>query len=131
MPSKRIVVINDNAVFLEFMQELLSQEGYETITWPAADTAHAMVAREMPDLVILDIRMERPDSGLMVLELLRLDPKTTEIPVIICSADLSFLRQQVDHLRTLRCDVQEKPFRLDDLLGKVTAFIGPAEVMSQ
>lgn len=113
MPSKRIVVINDNAVFLDFMQELLCQEGYETITWRDADTAHAMVAREMPDLVIL--------------ELLRLDPKTTEIPVIICSADLAFLRQQVDHLRTLRCDVQEKPFRLDDLLGKVTAFIGPAE----
>lgn len=127
MAGKRIVVINDNTVFLEFMRELLSQEGYETAIWTAAATAHDMVANQMPDLVILDIRMERPDSGLLVLEMLRMDPQTLDIPVIVCSADLAFLREQAEHLRSLNCEVQAKPFSLDDLLSKVEAFIGKPE----
>ena len=127
MTAKRIAVINDNTVFLQFMQELLSQEGYETILWFASESAHEMVVNQRPDLVVLDIRMEHPDSGLVVLDMLRIDPKTQDIPVVICSADVAFLRVQAERLRSLRCDVQEKPFRLDDLLGKIAAFIGPPE----
>jgi CheY-like chemotaxis protein len=127
MAGKRITVINDNTAFLAFMQELLTEEGYETTIWTASETAHDMVVNQRPDLVVLDIRMEHPDSGLIVLEMLRMDPKTEEIPVIVCSADLPFLRSQVERLRSLHCEVQEKPFRLDDLLDKIAAFIGRPE----
>jgi CheY-like chemotaxis protein len=127
MAGKRIAVINDNTAFLAFMQELLTEEGYETTIWTASETAHDMVVNQRPDLVVLDIRMEHPDSGLIVLEMLRMDPKTEEIPVIVCSADLPFLRSQAEHLRSLHCEVQEKPFRLDDLLDKIAAFIGRPE----
>src|ERR1700710_2328022 len=117
MTAKRIAVINDNTVFLQFMQELLSQEGYETILWFASESAHDMVVNQRPDLVVLDIRMEHPDSGLVVLDMLRIDPKTQDIPVVICSADVAFLRVQAERLRALRCDGQAKPFPLADLLG--------------
>jgi hypothetical protein len=62
-----------------------------------------------------------------VLEMLRIDPKTQDVPVIVCSADLPFLRSQGDNLRSLRCAIQEKPFRLEELLEKIVAFIGPPE----
>ncbi len=127
MAGKRIAVVNDNTAFLQFMQELLTDEGYETILWVASESAHDMVVNQRPDLVVLDIRMEHPDSGLLVMEMLRIDPRTQDIPVIICSADLPFLREQAARLRELRCEVQEKPFRLDDLLDKITAFIGRPE----
>jgi two-component system phosphate regulon response regulator PhoB len=127
MAAKRIAVINDNTAFLQFMQELLTEEGYETILWVASESAHDMVINQRPDLVVLDLRMERIDSGLLVLEMLRMDPKTQDIPVILCSADLPFLRIQAERLRALRCEVQEKPFTLDDLLDKITAFVGRPE----
>ncbi|MDQ6604314.1 MAG: hypothetical protein M3Z19_16440, partial [Chloroflexota bacterium] len=74
----------------------------------------------------LDIRMEHPDTGWMVLELMRLDPETAHIPVIICSADTSRIREKEAYLREKGCAVLEKPFLLEDLLEKVQAFIGPA-----
>jgi CheY-like chemotaxis protein len=72
-----------------------------------------------PDLIILDIRLEHAETGWTVLECLRLDPKTTTIPVIVCSADSAFLREKALSLQQLRCDILEKPFDLDMLLEKV------------
>lgn len=117
----RIAVINDDATFLELMQELLEDEGYKVIMWREGDGAHAMVRRERPTLIILDLRLEHPDMGWAVLQALTLDPETVTIPVIVCSADVRFLREKEEWLLQHGCMVQEKPFSLDDILVKITA----------
>ncbi|MHB8646108.1 MAG: response regulator [Thermomicrobiales bacterium] len=126
MAKSLIAVVNDDTLFLELMHDLLREEGYRTAIWKEGDKAYEMIKEHRPALVILDIRMERPDTGWMVLELMRLDPATAQIPVIICSADTSRIRAKEAYLREKGCDVLEKPFLLEDLLGKVRAFIGPA-----
>jgi CheY-like chemotaxis protein len=78
-----------------------------------------MIRGMQPDLVVLDIRMEHPESGWVVLDLVRLDPKTTHIPVIVCTADAQFVRERSEHLREKRAEVLHKPFDLDDLLEMV------------
>ena len=127
MTKPLIAVVNDDTLFLELMHDFLTQEGYRTAIWKEGDMAYAMIKDHKPRLVILDIRMERPDTGWMVLELMRLDPVTARIPVIICSADTQRIREKEAYLREKGCDVLEKPFLLEDLLGKVQALIGPAE----
>ncbi|HEY8291255.1 MAG TPA: response regulator [Thermomicrobiales bacterium] len=127
MAKSLIAVVNDDTLFLELMHDLLTQEGYRTAIWNEGDTAYAMIKEHRPLLVILDIRMERPDTGWMVLELMRLDPATARIPVIICSADTARIREKEAYLREKGCDVLEKPFLLEDLLAKIHVFIGPAE----
>jgi len=124
-PRLRIMVINDDATFLNLMRELLEDEGYKVFLVNEGDGAHEAVRRDMPALVILDIRLEHPDTGWMVLQALRLDPQTAEIPVIICSADALFLRGKQDWLARQGYLVQEKPFGLDDILAKITASIKP------
>ena len=126
MSSKLIAVINDDTAFLRLMDRLLRQEGYRTIAWFEGDSAYEMVHREQPDLVILDLRLDNPETGWMVAELLRLDPTTTHIPIIVCSADAVFLREKEQILREKGCDILEKPFDLQDLLEKVMTAIGPA-----
>jgi CheY-like chemotaxis protein len=127
MAKPLIAVVNDDTLFLELMHDLLTQEGYRTAIWKEGDTAYEMIKEHKPLLVILDIRMERPDTGWMVLELMRLDPTTAGIPVIVCSADTQRIREKEAYLREKGCDALEKPFLLEDLLAKVQAFIGPAE----
>ncbi len=124
---KRIAVVDDTNEFLRFMEELLVEEGYEAVLWASGAGAHDMVLREKPALVVLDIRMEREDSGMLVLELLRLDVHTVTIPVIVCTADMTFIREQEARLQQLHCELQPKPFALDDLMEKVTRLIGPPE----
>ncbi|MCA1723425.1 MAG: response regulator [Thermomicrobia bacterium] len=126
MAKSLIAVVNDDTLFLELMHDLLTQEGYRTAIWKEGDKAYEMIKEHRPVLVILDIRMERPDTGWMVLELMRLDPATAQIPVIICSADTARIREKEAYLREKGCDVLEKPFLLEDLLERVHAFIGPA-----
>lgn len=126
MAGPTIAVVNDDTLFLELMHDLLTEEGYETAIWKEGDKAFENIKKHRPALVILDIRMERPDTGWMVLELMRLDPTTARLPVIICSADTRRIRDKEAYLREKGCDVLEKPFLLEDLLTKVHALIGPA-----
>lgn len=125
MAKSLIAVVNDDTLFLELMHDLLTQEGYRTAIWKEGDKAYEMIKEHRPVLVVLDIRMEHPDTGWMVLELMRLDPETAHIPVIICSADTSRIREKEAYLREKGCAVLEKPFLLEDLLETVRAFIGP------
>ncbi len=120
-----IAVINDDTAFLQLMLDLLTDVGYDVTLHREGAGAHQQVRHEHPDLVILDIRMERPDSGWLVLEMLRLDPSTSEIPVIVCSADSHQLRDKHEMLRAQNCEPLEKPFDLDALLALVRRLVGP------
>lgn len=119
-----IAVVNDDPAFLELMQELLTDESYTTELLHEGNGAYDAIRQRKPDLVILDLRLEHPEAGWKTLELLRLDPETTNIPVIICSADTRALREKEDWLRERDVKILEKPFNLDDLLTMVKDVIG-------
>ncbi len=128
-----IAVVDDETALIDLICELLADEGYDTCSHKVGATAYAMIQSKQPDLVVLDIRLETPDAGWLILELIRLDPKTTAIPVIVCSADTQFLKAKEEHLRKQGCCVLEKPFNLEDLLTTVataldttTKVCGPA-----
>src|SRR5436190_287660 len=100
-----IAIVNDDIAITAMLGELLTDEGYQAFICFSGDEAHARIHRETPDLVILDMQMEQRDSGLIVLELLRLDPVTENIPIIMCSADGQFLREKAEQLRAHNCEV--------------------------
>ena len=126
MPVARpvIAVVDDDLVFTSMLREFLDGEGYRVVAWPEAVGAQALLRSEQPDLAILDVRMELPEAGRRILELMRQDGETAHIPIIVCSADTVFLRQNRKFLRTHASAVLEKPFDLDTLLAVVEAAIG-------
>jgi CheY-like chemotaxis protein len=127
MPRKRITIINDDAVYMELMKDLLEEEGYRVAIWDRKDNAYHVIKRERPNLVVIDIRLQSPDEGWKILEQVRLDPMTTNIPAIVCSADTQFLRWKRRQLRQMNCEVLEKPFRLEELLREVERLVGDAD----
>ena len=124
--TARIAVVNDDTDFLELMRDLLELEGYDVRTHKVALNAYAALKADHPDLIILDIRMETPEAGWQLLELLQLNPVTVTIPVIVCSADAPFLRAKEAHLHSRGCHTLEKPFNLDELLAIVSAALAAA-----
>jgi DNA-binding response OmpR family regulator len=129
MNGPLIAVVDDDAAFVDLMREVLTDEGYRVVVGTAEEDAAAMVAREHPALAILDLRMATAGSGVAILRTLRDDPATATLPVLICSADLPFLRDHADALRALDCRTLPKPFDLDVLLCTIRAMLGdtPAE----
>jgi CheY-like chemotaxis protein len=73
----------------------------------------------MPDLVLLDIRMEEPDTGWKVLARLRSEPETCETPVIMCSANLDRRDQIRDWAGVTKVFLLPIPFDVDDLFSIV------------
>jgi CheY-like chemotaxis protein len=129
--ARKITIFNDSPEILGLMQDILQDDGYEVLTWTASTTAHELIKRESPDLVILDVVMEKPDSGWQLLQLLTLDPETKDIPVIICSADIRFLREHEELFRSKGCWTLAKPFDLDDLLSTVREALASRRQLAQ
>jgi len=116
----RIVVINDDTDFLSLMSELLTEVGeYDVEICREGNHAYQFVKERQPDLAILDIRMEGQEAGWAILECLTLDPTTSQIPMIVCSAAIRELQAHQELLDRYGIDVLTKPFDLDALLEKV------------
>ncbi|MEV0125826.1 response regulator [Streptomyces sp. NPDC050703] len=84
MPG-RVLVVDDNKVIRQLIRVNLELEGFEVVT--AADGAECVdVVRDVqPDLVTLDVVMPRLD-GLRTAALLRSDPRTRHLPIVVISA---------------------------------------------
>ncbi len=126
MAQATIAVVNNDTAFLELMGELLGGEGYRTLICKEGDKAYELVKERQPDLVVLDVRLDHPESGWTILELLRLDPATARIPVIVCSADIHCLHEQTARLEQQGYRLMEKPLQLDALLASIDALLAPS-----
>jgi DNA-binding response OmpR family regulator len=122
--APRVVVVNDDSVFLELMQALLTEtRGHEVLVRKHWDGAYQFVKETRPDLVILDIVMGGEERGWAILNLLTLDPETLPIPVLVCSAAVLSLQDHQDVLDRYGILALPKPFDLDALLAAVDALL--------
>lgn len=119
MGNARVFVANDDKDLLDLMKELLEDEGYSVETLKSAGNAYKEIAEYLPDLLILDIMLDNEGSGWLVLEKVKLNPKTTHIPVIICSGAVNEVRNNSARLERMGCFVIEKPFNIDELMAAV------------
>ena len=119
MTMKHIAIVNDDITFIDLVAELLQDRGWKTTGLHEGNLAFEAIKKEQPDLVILDIRMEQPDTGWRVLNLLMLDPETRPIPVIMCSADWNELNAKEDWMNQRGVGILPRPFDVDDLYTAV------------
>jgi CheY-like chemotaxis protein len=119
----RALVVDDERDVRELMARVLTLAGVEVAQ--ATDGAEALVQlRQGPrhDVVVLDVQMPNVD-GWAVLEAMRLDALTADIPVVLCTVKGS--RLDVERGWNLGCDAYlTKPFDVDVLVGTVQGVAG-------
>jgi len=87
--SKKILVVDDEPHIRMLYQEELQSEGYAVAISDGREDILAVLAREKPDLVILDIKLEGlPYTGLDLLQTIR--GEASSLPVILSTAFDSF-----------------------------------------
>ncbi len=126
MAQHLIALVEDDPDILRLLDDLFGEEGYRTLTIPEGVAAHATIAREQPDLVILDLWLERQNIGWTVYDQLRTHAATADIPIIICSADVGAVRERSPDIAAYGDAVIEKPFDIAALLATVTGLLGRA-----
>ena len=80
----KILVADDDSIFLQFTRSLLEDRGYDVVTADDGEKALATVRLEMPDLVVTDLVMPYK-NGLEIIREMRSDPALSHIPVIVIS----------------------------------------------
>lgn len=83
--SNRILIVDDQPELAGMMAEMLSDAGYETRTADNGRKALADIQADRPDLLVLDVNMPGLD-GFEVATMLKADPSTATIPIIMVSA---------------------------------------------
>ncbi len=84
MPGLLVLVVDDDAAIVDFLETALEDEGYHVFATCGA--AALQLAHDMqPAVILLDINMPGMD-GIEVSQRLRDDPATAHIPIIVMSA---------------------------------------------
>ena len=117
MAPPLLAIVDYDEAFREMLDAVFTEEGYRTLLLVQGSGAHAAIRQAQPDLVLLDLWLERRDAGWELVEQLCDDPATRDIPIIVCSADSQTLKTQALRMQELGCSVVAKPFDLDELLA--------------
>jgi len=119
MPS--ILVVEDEPAILELIKVNLTDAGYDVKGAEDAETAHAALRQELPDLVLLDWMLPG-QSGLALARELRGDSRTRELPIIMVTAR-SEEADKVAGLEAWVDDYVTKPFSPRELKARIKAVL--------
>lgn len=117
--QKKILVVDDEPDIIEFLQELLEQEGYTVATTDKAEYVEKLHDGDLPDLILIDLLLSGKD-GRDIVKQLKSQEETKHIPVMMFSA-------HPNAEETARGagadDFIAKPFEMDELVAKVAKLL--------
>ncbi|MCB1194842.1 response regulator [bacterium] len=119
--SRKILVVDDDAVILETLKALLEKSNFEVTTVTNGFDAGFVIARWMPDLIVLDMVM--PDlDGFEICRRLKSDKTTADIPIIAITAYSG--TEEISKIHSVKADdYLTKPFKGPELVKKIEFFL--------
>jgi DNA-binding response OmpR family regulator len=124
---QRILIIEDESPMRTALADLLSSEGYRTLTAVDGESGLARVLAEKPDLILLDVMMPKLDGFAVCAELRRV---SNAVPVLLLTAK-GQIEDRVNGLDAGADDYLVKPFSTDELLARVRALLRRVERKSR
>ena len=133
MEKPKILVIDDDPDFVEGIRIALEANNYEAYIAENGTEGLKLITKIHPDLIILDVMMDTLTEGFQVSYKLRSrNPQSkyaahSNIPILMLTA----VSQRMHMKFSLRADEDylpvnefvEKPFRIEDLLEKISKLI--------
>lgn len=124
MPSKTIMIVDDELNILVPLQFLLEQNGFQVVLAQSGRDALQALEKSKPDLILLDIML--PDlDGYEIFQMIRANPAWDDVKVIFLTAK----NRDGDIAKGLNLGVDAyvtKPFSNAELLAAVNDLIGAA-----
>lgn len=121
MSKLNILIVEDDPQTVKLVKFILEKEDYSTISAKDGEEGLQMAREKKPDLIVLDLMLPGMD-GYRVCEILKANPVTKEIPIIVLTA----LDTGVDFEKALEKKADwyiTKPFEPQHLLKRVNYLI--------
>jgi len=116
--STRILVVDDEPLYVRLLKVNLEQEGYQIVSASDGEEALEAISQNMPDLIILDVVMPKLD-GITVMQRVR---QFSNVPIILLTA----LGEEQDRVKGLNIGADDyvvKPFSATELIARVRAVL--------
>ncbi|MCE5266519.1 MAG: response regulator [Planctomycetaceae bacterium] len=116
--TAKIMIVDDEILNVKVVQQHLTLAGYKNfVTSTDPRPVVEMIAREMPDVILLDIMMPEV-SGLDILQQTRNDERLSYLPIIVLTA-ADDEETKLDALQRGATDFLGKPLNLPELIVRV------------
>lgn len=126
MNPQKILVADDEVFMLRLLEMTFKKGGYDVITCRDGKEALVTAFAEQPQLIVLDVMMPGLD-GLGALRLLKDNPATKNIPVVVLTAKGHSLTR-IDAVLAGAVLFLAKPFSPNELLSAVQKILSPENV---
>ncbi len=113
----KILIVDDESFNVDYLEQELTDLGYETISATNGQEALEKVAAEAPDLILLDVMMPVID-GFMVCRLLKAEEATRLIPIVIMTA-LDAKADRITGIQAGADDFLTKPVDEAELVARI------------
>jgi threonine synthase len=120
---QRVAIVDDSPESRRLIRRILQSQGeFQIFEASNGKAGLEVIQRELPDLVILDLMMPEMD-GFAVLDALRANPETAEIPVIVASAKELTPEEKSRLTGQIQALMQKGDFLNDEFLEEVRSLI--------
>jgi DNA-binding response OmpR family regulator len=119
MTDPSIFIVDDDPGLIEAVAAVLAGEGYRVSGATDSRSALLAVLADPPDLLVLDVNMPGL-NGWELCDIVRRQTTTRDVPVLFLTGR-GDVRDQITALQVGGTDHLKKPFRADELRGKVRA----------
>ena len=127
--SPRILVVDDAPDVVDLLTDILTDQGYTVIPALNGHAALRSVAVEMPDLILLDVKMPEMD-GYEVCHHLKSDEQSSSIPVIFISG-FHDTAGKIKGFSAGGVDYITKPFQLEEVLARIETHLALYRLQKQ
>jgi len=119
-----ILAINNDPAVLALFRDLLEEAGYHVSIQTYVDRDLAQIKTLKPDLIVLDYMWANEDASWSLLQMLRMDPATAAVPIVLCTGAVHEVKALEEHLITMGVTVVLKPFNIDQLVDAIRERLG-------
>ena len=120
-----ILAINNDPAVLALFRDLLEEAGYQVSLQTYIDRDLTQIKALKPDLIVLDYMWATEDASWSLLQMLRMDPATAGIPIVLCTGAVREVEALASHLLEMGITVVLKPFNIDQLVDAIRERLAP------
>ena len=117
----KVLIVDDEPDNIELLGRRLTRRGYVVVGANSADEALARAHAEVPDIILMDIKMPQVD-GLEATRRLKADAATRSIPIITLTAH-AMAEDRAIAIGAGADEYESKPVDLPTLLGKMDSLL--------